>query len=415
MKKRWSSIFLFCLINICCAAQTAGYKFYSLLDSVKTSGFYNIEITPALSAHLKTDYSDLRIVNDSGKWVPHVLHNPSGEKEASLLPVNMEILKKINSNTQTELILKNKNLYFSKFNIIIKNTDAIRVAKLSGSDNLTDWFVIKDSTVLEPIASDEKDKTTYQIEFPSCYYKFYKIVINNKDNDPVNILSINYDAANIRFQSINTVSENPSCAIEQKDSAKVSYIKITQKQAYHFELFNLKISGAKYFYRKVDMYISHGKNNSISNPGELYESFYISNKSSLEFIVPITNTEEFYLLIYNEDNMPLKIGEVKTWSYKHFLTTYLEHKNNYRLIMSNIFAAMPNYDLNKISLKISDSISSLSFGKIIAFEEKTTTAASEKNNKWILWTAITAALLILLLFTKKMITEVNKRKQDDSV
>ena len=79
MRKKWINFLLFSLISLCSSAQTTGYRFYTQLDSVKSNGFYNIEFTPEINARLKTDYSDVRIVNESGKWVPHILHNPSSE------------------------------------------------------------------------------------------------------------------------------------------------------------------------------------------------------------------------------------------------------------------------------------------------------------------------------------------------
>src|SRR5205809_666274 len=106
MRKKWSSIFVFSMIAICCNAQIAGYKFYTQLDSVKTSGFYNIELTPELNGHLKTDYSDLRIVNDSGKWVPHVLHFAEDQQRKNIVAVPVKIEQKTTFGSVTTLVLK---------------------------------------------------------------------------------------------------------------------------------------------------------------------------------------------------------------------------------------------------------------------------------------------------------------------
>ena len=57
----------------------------------------------------------------------------------------------------------------------------------------------------------------------------------------------------------------------------------------------------------------------------------------------------------------------------------------------------------------------LSFQKINPFEQKQVVVTPVKNNKWILWGAIIAVLFILLLFTQKMVKEVNKRKEHDSI
>lgn len=414
MRKKWISVLYFVIIAVCCNAQTAGYKFYAALDSVKTSGFYTIAITPELSAHLKTDYSDLRIVNDSGKWVPHIMRLPEESFKKSSLKATIKIEEKKNTANSTEIILRNDSTFHSEFDISIKATNASRTAKFSGSDNNKDWFVIEDSVILEPFFSTEKAEAKYHIQFPSCNYKYYKILIQNKDNDPVNVLSVNYEVNLTQYQ-LKIIANNPACRLQQMDSAKASYIKVTQDQPYHFEHLNLKISGSKYFYRKVDMYLANGNHNSFSNPGELLQSFYISNNSALEFTVPLTNAKEFYLIIHNEDNLPLKIDEVRIWSNWRSLTTYLEKGNSYKLIMDNKAAEIPNYDLSKLDLKITDSSTSLPFQKIIAFENTTVTKVTPQNNNWILWSVIIAVLFILLLFTKKMVTEVNKKKEHDSI
>ena len=85
------------------------------------------------------------------------------------------------------------------------------------------------------------------------------------------------------------------------------------------------------------------------------------------------------------------------------------------ILVPSRIAQIPNYDLSRLNIKLSDSTPFLSFKKINAFKETPVITPVKKNNNWILWTSIIAALLILLLFTKKMIKEVDKRKDNDSI
>src|SRR6185436_21021523 len=107
MKKKWISIFLLCLSSFCVSAQTEGYNYFGKLDTVKSSGFYNIALTPEVNAHLKTDYTDIRIVNDSGKWVPHVFRMPQTERAVDPVMMDMQIVKKENSLLSTLCIVRN--------------------------------------------------------------------------------------------------------------------------------------------------------------------------------------------------------------------------------------------------------------------------------------------------------------------
>ena len=414
MKKKWNSILLFCLINTCCAAQTAGYKFYSLLNSVKTSGFYNIEITPALSAHLKTDYSDLRIVNDSGKWVPHVVHFPALEKtnEATLYNLNFTITE--NNTTNTLILIEPAITKIANIGLVIRNTAAKRYCTISGSDNAINWFVINDSVMIDPTPDITNTKNIFTLHFPAGNYKFFKIIIHNNNKDPFDIKGVVNHSVAIT-SATNKFILNPASVIIQKDSGKISYIKITQQQPFHFDNISIQLSGSKYFYRNVDLYIPNSGNHSFSNPGKLLESFSISNNSTLQFKVPLCNAAIFYLFIHNQDNLPLIVNTIKTFNTYGFMTSYLEKNTSYKLILGNESAIMPNYDLTGLNTQIADTIPFLTAGNIVVAEDNSIVSAPAKNNKWMLWAAIGAALLILLLFTKKMLTEVDKRKQNDSV
>jgi hypothetical protein len=410
MKKKWINLLLFVLMTICCTAQTGGYKFYCKLDSVKTAGFYNIELTPELTAHLKTDYSDLRIVNDAGKWIPHVLHAPAYERTAHDAAYDLKFSITENSGVNTVILIESGKNITSNFGLIITNTAAERFCMLSGSDDKKNWFVINDSILLSPVPAENKTENITRINFPPNSYRFYKVVIHNKNKDPFNITGVVEDVpvSDITNKQ-NKLIQNPVGKIQQKDSGKISYIKVSQQLPYQFDNISLQLTGVKYYTRQVDLYIPYAENHSISSPGHLLQSFTVSNNSTLQFKVPLTKAAVYYILINNDDNLPLVVNEIKTSVNNHYITTYLENSSNYTLIMNNEAAVMPDYDLAKLNSKIPDSISFLQFGKVTAVEEnKITTPA--KNNKWILWTSIAAALLILLFFTYKMFKEVDKRK-----
>lgn len=416
MKKKWISFLLFFFVVVCGNAQTTGYKFYAALDSVKASGFYNIAITPELSAHLKTDYSDVRIVNDSGKWVPHLLHFYEDKKSNEAFDFNLKYTITDNDKNKTILVIRSPEQIISNIGLVISNTTAKRFCTLSGSNDSKIWFTINDSILIDPtFNNDPETNTELAINFPSSNYKFFKILIKNDNKDPFNILGVTHQTSSRTLSENQTkLIVNPQSVIQQKDSGKISYIKITQQQAYHFSSINLKLSGVKYFSRKAEVYIPTQEQHSFSNPGQLLQSFIISNNSTLQFKVPLSNAPVFYLLINNEDNLPLKVDSVNTAYYPVLLTTYLEKGNRYKLILNNLAATLPQYDLPDTLNK--DSIPFLLTQKIIPLAENPVTlAASPKNNNWILWVAIIAVLFILLLFTKKMVTEVNKRKEHDSI
>ena len=415
MKKKWFSVLMLGFASVCVKAQTEGYNYFGNLDTVKKSGFYNIALTPQINAHLKTDFSDIRIVNDSGKWVPHVFRVPTSERAVEVLIQNMTVVKKENDLSATLCIIKNSDSAISSIRINIRNTQVERFCTLAGSDDLNNWFIINDSVLLKPEPGDEKYQSFFHLNFPPATYKYFKLLINNKGKEPLNIISVYSNRGLPNFKEFKIPQylpfENPQIAIAQRDSGSISYVKLTQNQAYHFDILTLRPMGAKYFYRNVEVHIPADSHHSFAHPGPLVSSFTISNNSTLQFRITLSNARVFYLFIHNEDNPPIKLNEVKTYSTHSIITTYLEEGHKYRLLLSNQNATAPNYDLGKFEPGFKDDIPYLQVNKIEELEKKISEIQpAAKNNKWILWVAIAIAIIILLFFTQKMIKEIDKRK-----
>jgi hypothetical protein len=343
--------------------------------------------------------------------VPHLLRQPASASATTVL-INMPIVSKQANATSVICVVKNSNPQISSIKVLMKNTTVQRVCSLSGSFNGTDWFVINDSIMLQAVAETKGDKTTCTINFPPSSYGYLKLVIDSKKTDPVNIIGIMAQASNgqLGTPGVNKVVENPPCTLLQKDSGNISYIRVTQSAAYQFENIGLLVSGVKYFNRTVDICIPQHNNHSFSNTGPIYRSFTISNNSTLQFTVPAVKATVFYLLVHNDDNLPVKITAVKTAMPCQVLTAYLE-RGNYRLLTDNEYATPPVYDITMLSTSIPSDIAVLGMQQLkkAAQAQAIGTASPKSNSKLLLWGSIAAVLVLLLLFAAKLTRDVNRR------
>ncbi len=411
MKKR-ISVFFCMLIVLCSNAQMSGYKYAARVNTVPQSGFYNIALTPQMTAHLKKDLSDLRIANDSGKWVPHILHIPAYEivNESVLFDVSFSIVQ--NNKTSTVVSIKRDTSEISNLILNISNTAAQRFCTLSGSNDSKNWFVINDSILLSPSPEETGTSARICIQFPAVKYPFLKLNLLNNNKDPFNIigmLSSGKPWHPLHF-NVPPAVENPASEIQQKDSGNISYIKVTQADNYQFSTLSIAFAGAKYFSREMDLCIP-SSNNIFGTP---VQTFTVSNNSTLNFNFTIQKVKVFYLLIHNADNPALKVSSVQTASEYTFLSSYLEKGQSYRLLMDNAAALLADYDLAKLKLPNAiDSTPYLQTDEIISIEKKQPVEVVKKDNgKIILWSVIIGILLLLLFFTMKMLKEINKNKTD---
>jgi hypothetical protein len=122
------------------------------------------------------------------------------------------------------------------------------------------------------------------------------------------------------------------------------------------------------------------------------------------------NASVFYLIVSNEDNLPLKIESVKTFNSYHTVTAYFEKGNKYELIMGNVTAETPFYDLKQLHISPDTSFSEVSIGTISPIIQPSV-IEQKSNSKWMLWLAIVMAGLVLSYFTFKLVKDMNKAKE----
>jgi len=371
----------------------------AILDSVSKTGFYNIAVTPELSSYIKTDFSDFRIANDKNQYQPYIIST---------------VKKFFNSNNYTALeILKNETADSGRSILILKNTQAKQIssialkirnaavsrnATISGSDNGQKWFTIKEDITLTKESSNDKDYFIQTLSFPGSSYYYYKLVIENAKNDPLNILEAGY-FTNMEYKNINVYIDNPLPVFAQIDSSDhYSYISVEQPLPYHIERISIHVSGPPFFKRDIEL---------IKQDGAV-SSFQISSDSIFYFYVPVFNSKKFLLRIYNGDNPPLHISSVITVQEGRNIITYLEAGKQYTLLMHDSTATMPVYDLQHFKDSIiirAEPLKILSFETVNANNKD---AGSLWTNK-LLWIIIIAAVIVLGLFTLRLTKEVQQK------
>jgi hypothetical protein len=96
---------------------------------VKATGFYNIPITPELSSYLKTDLSDLLIVDEKKQQVSFIVDRPYTNQEIETVLFDQKIIRKENGDEKTTLVIENSaKSERSNFIIELRSAAAERAA-----------------------------------------------------------------------------------------------------------------------------------------------------------------------------------------------------------------------------------------------------------------------------------------------
>lgn len=397
MMRKKSSLFI-CLLFCYSCLRAQNFTVKANLQPVTISGFYSVNITPQLSSYTTINFSDLRIADDNNKFVPYIISS----KKPSFATGNyhkLPLLKNdVTGSGKSQLIIKNDaGSKISSIALLIRNAAVNRQATISGSDDLTKWFTINENITLEDISGNDTDRHVQTISFPVSSYKFFKIIIDNKKNNPLNIIEAG-SYSNVQHTE-DAYILNPLPAFTQIDSSdNITYIKVHQNAAYHVSKIYLQAESPKFFDRNIDV---------INSANSL--SAKLSSENTNEITLPAFNDKDWEIKIYNGDNPPLKIKSISLKQESKNIIAYLQTGQHYHLLLHDSTAVAPVYDLQNFKDSIPATLPQL---KIISFENISPATIKNKTGlsaAWI-WILIISALTALGFITFMLMKEMNKEK-----
>jgi hypothetical protein len=399
MRKTRSKSILICLLLFCGLAGAQSFEYRANLDSVQKSGFFAFNITPELSSMLKTDFRDLRINDKTEKPVPWLV-------ASQILMLRPDFLKALdivqNSTTdsgQSLLIVRNDSK--DKINgifIRFRNAAVSRTINLSGSYDGNKWYSIIENLSLERRFIQDRDSFLENISFPLSSYTFYRVIIYNGKNDPLDIMSVQ-KLTNRDLPPVHALVENPPVGFIRKDSAKTTWIHIANPRRFHISHLGIRVKAPRFFKRQVDILVNDF----------LIGNFTIASDSLVSFSLPRLNDSVIKMQIYNDDNPPLDISSITTSQNPEQIIAYLDSGKSYQLEMKSADAQLPHYDLVNFKDSIPENIKQIGVSQIVYIPALRTIPPNDLFKKSWLWATLGVVLIVLALFTIRLTKEIGKR------
>ena len=396
--------YILSFIVACVFAETQAqlnFRYIAGLEAVERSGFYQIDLAPSIVAKLQPALQDLRIVDATGRQIPYLLQSDiAGDINYHAL-IHLPILtNRLEADKQTHVVVEN-NLKSSINNLVllIKNTDATRTITISGSDNLSSWYIIKENVTLNNLYADTADTFAQELFFPKSNYRYFKIIILGKEILPLNITRVSVPAHDLARKSNYILI--PAPVISQKDSSDgYSYVTLRFNDSYWINRLSLQVQGTKFFKRNLTIY----DNNQLAGEHELYS---LSSNEAMVYSIS-SKTNALQIKIQNDDNPPLKVTEAVAYQLRRSLITWLEEGNGYQMVFGDSSAKAPRYDLAFFKDSIHKEPMLLAYGK----PEISNLVISEKTkgiNKIWMWVIIICVLAVLIFFTVRMTREISNK------
>lgn len=378
------------------------FAYAAKIDTIKTSGFYKIPILPQVNAKLQLSSFDLRIVNEQNKQIAYIIEQEEAAFRAQHF-IDFPILKKEKEkDKQTHITIVNATKQsINDLLLITTNMQAKRFVNISGSNNLNDWYIIKENIELENYFDNNQATFVQSIGLPTVNYAYFKITILGEDILPVNIVQAGIYTQNY---TQGKYAELPIPSFKQIDSSnKKSYIQISFTDAYVIDKLKIEVSGPKFFKRNLNLYAGNTINTSYPYTATI-------NATTTQLSLAGLKSKNILLQINNDDNEPLKIQSIKAFQLQEYVLAYLEAGHQYKLLFGDSLAEQPVYDLAAFKDSINKNLPILNIGAIESIEYQSTTSPTSSSNKYFLWIVLFVVVLILLLFSYKMVQEIKRKK-----
>ncbi len=384
------------------------YQWKASINEVDVSGYYKIYLDPDIISQLEHSFPDIRILDKNNNETQYIL-----KKQKTVLNKNKKIELKITKNKHrkfkhyTEIQIENEKKY-SISNLILRivNTHNPVFVKIFGSDNLDNWYILKDNFPAVPDITDSDSTEIKIMDIPESKFKFFKVYFYDYEEKPIEITNVYYhNLEDIRAEYIQLKSP----IISQKDTLNKTIITLEFEKPEFIDMITFRISGPEYYLRKVQML----KKDTISNThmknefyDQLKKEFYLGSLKSNRINLYDYKAKKIEFIVENKDNQPLIFLKANAYQLKNYIVAYLNQDNKYTLIYGNEKANFPSYDLPYFKDTIPKILPETSVYNI-----KKINGATDKINKiWTfptsyLWYIIGFLLIVLLLISFKLLKE----------
>jgi hypothetical protein len=375
------------------------FKYKTAVDKIDSSGFYSIQLQPGLTGKCQPDLADMRLVDEQGKPVPYLLGNALPVKVATSYRELPHLLAITLKDSLTSYIALNKqSISVEQLWIRMRNTAVNRTVNVLGSDDLQHWFAIKEHIALQGVNASKTGTLEELLTLPASTYRYFKIEVNDKNRAPINIIQAGIYINQITKPAYIPV---PQASLISENRADTSLFTISFKEHYRIDRLHLKITGTKYYRRRLLVY------GFVGNNREWLKDTILSSAGNGDVSVS-ARASRLLLMVLNEDNPPLAVQLADAYQLRQSVVAYIDKQHQYQLWFGNKNANAPLYDLQFFSDSIGGKLPLISHGVIMPILYAKQTRQKGGLPVGLIWLAGGLALLILLILTLKMTKEVSK-------
>lgn len=381
----------------------------SELRNLSKSEYVIVKLSPEFLSYSESNTNDLRISDNDQNEVAYLPYLP---EERIVLNEFTEVkYRLITLPKHTEVLIENPDAKtYNCFIMFIKNSEVLKRAKLTGSDNGMKWYSIIDDLFFDMVELKSNTDKILSLNFPISNYKFLKITLNDSSSLPYNILKLGINHSIERtFISLDTLKTFKYNKLYRESKKPITY-EFNFDRPNHFTNISFNIND-KYYNRTARLYkistVAH-KHKTKRNE-ELIQSITLRSDRSRNYFLGENYGKKYKLVIDPVDNSPLEIIEIVFLVKPKFILTKLNKNEIYTLSIGDSTLGSPNYDLSELEGLNIHQMEMIFPSPKLDVVSQTSGGAAEipfYSTKKFMWICIVLSMIFLLYFSVTMLKEM---------
>jgi hypothetical protein len=410
--KKLLTLGLLVLLLPACAQE---FKATGNLETPPSDGFYKIYLSPAEAQYTATSFNNIRVLDSKNVEVPYIFTEEKPRYLQQQFKAYEILEKKQIARSHTVLKLHNPTqASIDNISLMIRNAEVLKTARLSGSDDGTTWFAVRDQFTLNSINNPIAVNELRAIEFPLTNYTYYLLEISDSTSTPINIIKAGY--YDVEFTNgLYTALSDDSLSISTETKNKRTYITIKFNSPQLIDKLELSLTGSLFFQRSGVITTKEVKR--VKKNDEQYDhyqdDFIVRSGQTTVVNFDGLKTNNLTFCVENGDNPALSVNALKAYQLNRYLIAWLKKGETYTVRFGGEDQASPTYDLeyfrDSIPVQVQVlKINNVQRAKITAAPESTTFFTSKK----IIWIAIGAVIILLGFMSLKLVKETSHTDKD---
>lgn len=324
---------------------------FAPLDPIPATGWYNIALTPSITARLNAQMGNFRLVGQDGQEIPYLLRKESAkttETEIKWLP---KVQEQSHERWYSRTIFRNNAAQpLDRLVLKVRNADVNRRFWLSGSDDNKNWYVIREDYVYSAFFDSRATYDLITLSFPPTDYAYLKVEVRHSWTEPIQVMGAgwyDYQTTKGSWQEISGIKVTPS----DSSHLKQSFVDIDLGARHHVERLIFEVDGPEMYLRRAELQrVTRGSNGKPAY--QPVREFDLRSDRVNELDLGTDRAARYRLVIQNQDDRPLRISGVRAYQLARFAQAKLNAENAIQLRIFDETAPTPSYDLVHFAAEI---------------------------------------------------------------